>query len=80
MVGHIFVEQIEYLTSQDAEVTGSGAEATGSSGEATGVGRTMEPACPDVDLVRTETTKNKSRSDFFLFPSKPGRRPDRLAP
>ena len=40
-----------------AEVTGSSAEATGSSVEATGVGRTMEPAGSDVDLVRTETQK-----------------------
>ena len=42
-------------------VTGSGAEATGASVEATGVGRTREPAGSDIDLVRTETTKEKSR-------------------
>ena len=61
MVGHIFLEFFEYLTSQDAEVTGSGAEATG-------VGRTMEPAGSDVDLVRTEITKKQaSRFVFWLL-------------
>ena len=55
MVGHIFVEKFEYLTSQDAEVTGSGAEATGSSVEATGVGRTMEPT----GLADRNKTKNR---------------------
>ena len=68
MVRHIFVENNEYLMSQDAEVTGYGAEATGSSVEATGVGRTMEPAGLDVDLVRTET-KKQIASLFVLFVS-----------
>ena len=80
VVGDIFVEHFEYLTSQDAEVTGSGAEATGSSEEATGssaeatgssveatgVGRTMEPAGSDVDLVRTETKKINRFAIYLL--------------
>ena len=72
MVCHIFLENFEYSTSQDAEVTGSGAEvagsgvkATGSSAEATGSVRTMEPAGSDVDLVRTET--KQIASQFFVF-------------
>ena len=65
MVGHIFVENFEYLMSQDAEVTGSGAEATGSSADATGVGRTMEPVGSDVYLVWTETEKTNRFAILF---------------
>ena len=41
----------------------------GCSAEATWVGRTREPAGPEVNLVRTETKKVKSLRDLALFVS-----------